>query len=114
MARSMSPDLWLDSDAFRRIRPDAANIRRAHSLRESMVNELRISLKTEVAIGMTQARIALRSGNPKESSRYTAIARAAYDNAIRLRQRTRPADIQEFSAELGRLKALLRHLGERV
>jgi hypothetical protein len=88
MARSMSLDSWLDSDAFRRLRSDVtANIRRARSLQDRAVNQLQVSLKTELAVGMTHSRIALRSGNPKEASRHAAIARQAYDAIIRLSQR---------------------------
>ena len=62
----MSLDSLPDSDAFRRLRSDvAANVRRARSLHDTAVNQLQVSLKTELAIGMTHSRIALRCGNPK-------------------------------------------------
>jgi hypothetical protein len=117
MARSMNLDSRPDSDAFRRLRSDvAANIRRARSLQDRAVNQLQVSLKTELGVGMTHSRIALRSGNPKEASRYAAIARQAYDAIIRLSQRMAHTELQseQFTAELDRLKVALRKLGERV
>jgi hypothetical protein len=117
MARSMSLDSWLDSDAFRRLRSDvAANIRRARFLQDRAINQLEVSLKTELAIGMTQSRIALRSGNPKEAPRHTAIARQAYDAIIHLSQRMARTELQseQFTVELDRMKIALRNLGERV
>jgi hypothetical protein len=117
MARSMSLNSWLDSDAFLRLRSDvAANTRRARSLQDRAINHLHVSLKTELAIGMLHSRLALRSGNPKQASRQTAIARQAYDAIIRLVQRMPCTELQseQIMAELGRLKEALRKLGERV
>jgi len=117
MARSMSLNSWLDSNAFRRLRSDvAANIRRARYLQDRAVNHLQVSLKTVLAIGMMHSRIALRSGNPKEASQHRAIARQAYDAIIPLIQRMARTELQseQFTAELGRLKEALRNLGERV
>jgi hypothetical protein len=113
----VSLNSWLDSDAFLRLRSDvAANIRRARSLQDRAVNHLQVSLKTELAIGMMHSRIALRSGNRKEGSRQTEIARQAYDAIIRLIQRKPRTELQseQITAELGRLKQALRNLGERV
>ena len=107
----------LDRDAFLRLRSEvAANIRRARSLQDRAVNRLQTSLRTELAIGMMHSRLALRSGNPKEASRQTAMARQAYDAIIRLVQRMPRTELQseQITGELGRLKQALRNLGERV
>jgi hypothetical protein len=117
MARSMSPDSGVDRSTFCRIRSDvAATIRRAQSLQEKAVNQLHVFLTTELGMGMAQARIASRSGNRKDASRHTAIARQAYDSIIRLNQRMTRGQLQsdEFTAELDRLKVALRNLGENV
>jgi ribosomal protein S12 methylthiotransferase accessory factor YcaO len=102
---------------FRRIHSDVAdNIGRARALQKSVVKQLQASLKTELAVGLTQARIALRSGNPKDVSRHTAIVRESYDTIIHLSHRMARRDVKskQFTAELDKLKDALRELGENI
>jgi hypothetical protein len=117
MSSSMSQDSRVESSAFRRLRSDvAAGVERARSLQERAASQFLVFLKTELAIGITQARIALRSGNPKQLSRATAIARQSYHTIIRLSQRLARRSIQseQFTAELDWLRDALRKLGEKV
>jgi hypothetical protein len=117
MAHSERLDTWVDNRGFRRLRSDVAvNIGRARALQERVVKQLQASLKTELAVGLTQARIALRSGNPKDVSRHTAIARESYDTIIHLSHRMARKDVKskQFTAELDELKDALRELGENI
>ena len=83
MAHSERLNTWVDNRRFRRIRSDVAdNIARARALQKSVAKQLQASLQTELAVGLTQARIALRSDNPKDVSRHTAIARESYDTIV--------------------------------
>ena len=117
MAHSERLNTWVDNRRFRRIRSDVAdNIGRARALQKSVAKQLQASLKAELAVGLTQARIAVRSANPKDVSRHTAIARESYDTIIHLSHRMARRDVKskEFTAELDKLKDALRQLGENI
>jgi ribosomal protein S12 methylthiotransferase accessory factor YcaO len=117
MAHSERLNTWVDNRRFRRIRSDVAdNIGRARALQKSVAKQLQASLKAELAVGLTQARIAVRSANPKDVSRHTAIARESYDTIIHLSHRMARRDVKskEFTAELDKLKDALRELGEDI
>ena len=118
MAHSERLNTWVDNRRFRRIRSDVAdNIARARALQKSVAKQLQASLKTELAVGcLTQARIALRSDNPKDVSRHAAIARESYDTIIHLSHRIARRDVKskQFTAELNKLKDALRQLGENI
>ena len=116
MAHSERLNTWVDNRRFRRLRSDVDdNIGRAGVLQKTAVKQLQASLKTEIAVGLTQARIALRSRNPKDVSRHTALARESYDTIIHLSHRMARRDIKskQFTAELDKLKDALRELGEK-
>jgi len=117
MAHSERLNTWVDNRRFRRIRSDVAdNIARARALQKSVAKQLQASLQTELAVGLTQARIALRSDNPKDVSRHAAIARESYDTIIHLSHRIARRDVKskQFTAELNKLKDALRQLGENI
>ena len=117
MARSERLNTWVGNRRFRRIRSDVAdNIARARALQKSVAKQLQASLKTELAVGLTQARIALRSANPKYVSRHTEIARESYDTIVHLSRRMARRDVKSkhFTAELNKLKDALRQLGENI
>jgi len=117
MAHSERLNTWVDNRRFRRIRSDVADdIGRARALQKSVAKQLQASLKAELAVGLTQARIASRSVNHKDVSRHTAIARESYDTIIHLSHRMARRDVKskEFTAELDKLKDALRELGEDI
>jgi len=117
MAHSERLNTWVDNRRFRRLRSDVAdNIGRARALQKSVAKQLQASLKAELAVGLTQARIAVRSANPKDVSRHTAIARESYDTIIHLSHRMARRDVKSkhVTAELNKLKDALRQLGENI
>ena len=94
----------------------AREIKRARSLQGKLLHQARLMLQTELAVGMTHVRIAQRSRNRSKISHNVEIARHAYESSIRLSQRIRLRDSHAGQSEtdLGKLKAALRELGEKV
>jgi hypothetical protein len=113
IADSERLDSWVHHRSAREARFDvAANIERARSLQEKLGNQVRVMLRTELAIGMTHIQNARGSKNRNKASRNMAIARHAYETIIHLSQRMPQSE--QFRAELSKLKAALRELGEMV
>ena len=113
IADSQRLDSWIHHRSAHGVRSDVAvNIERARSLHEKLGNQVRVMLRTELAVGMTHIQIARGSKNHSKASHYAAIARQAYETIIHLSQRMPQSE--QFTADLSKLKAALRELGEMI
>ena len=94
----------------------ALEIERARSLQEKLGHQARVMLQTELAVGMTHVRLAHGSRSRTKACHHAAIARQAYQVIIHLSQRipVRDSPSEQFQTDLGKLKAALQELGEKV
>jgi len=113
IADSEKIDSWVHHRSARGAHSDvAASIERARSLQEKLGNQVRVMLRTELAVGLTHVRMARGSKNHNKASQYAAIARQAYETIIHLSRRIPQSE--QFGTDLGKLKAALQELGERL
>jgi hypothetical protein len=82
--------------------------------RARVMDELRVLQQNELLLGTAMADSASRTKDVKEVERRTAMARQAYDTIVRLSRSKAVSNIQskQFKRDLGRLKNILRKLGE--
>lgn len=120
MAHSESIDSWIKTRTARVKYPQradiAATIEKTKAIHEMTMHQLRVLLTGELSAGLTLAKSALQTGNPTFRARRTALARQAYDTIIRLSPRIAGPGLQVkgFAADLDRLAAALRKLGEKL
>jgi hypothetical protein len=113
IADSERLDSWVHHRSVHGVRADVAvQIERTRSLKEKLDKQVRVMLRTELAIGMTHIKIARGSKNHDKASRNVGIARQAYETIIHLSERMPQS--KDFRADLGKLKAALQELGEMV
>src|SRR5215470_1975086 len=91
MAQSGALDAWLRQRSGQKPAITLGDHTRIHDalgkaarLRQNAIDEMRVLLRTEVAIGLRLTKTALNSRSPAVAKRNTAMARQAFDAVIRL------------------------------
>ena len=87
------------------------------AIRKSDINLTELGfLRAELAVGLSQARLASRAKRRNEIEQNRTDARKAYDAVLRFMPKVNltPSDEKEIKAKLGELKSKLKLLGEDV
>lgn len=120
MAHSENVDSWIKIRTSRikhAVGPDIeATLEKTKAIHEMTMHQLRGLLTGELSAGLTLAKSALLTRDPRFRVRRTALARQAYDTIMRLRPRIAEKGLQVkgFAADLDHLAAALRKLGEKL
>ena len=105
--------LTKEAHAFQAPVPTAINV----AIRKSDINLTELGfLRAELAVGLSQARLASRAKRRNEIEQNRTNARKAYDAVLRFMPKVNltPSDEKEIKAKLGELKSKLKLLGEDV
>jgi hypothetical protein len=117
VAHSESLDKWITRTMKRPMPPNLeATLQRTFTIREQMINQLRVFLKTEAATGIILANLALQTRDPGIRKRRITTARQAYNTIMRLGSgMTLPGvETKSVASELDQLRDALRKLGEKI
>jgi hypothetical protein len=117
VARSESLDKWIARTRTHPLPPNLeATFQRTFTIRDQMINQLRVFLKNEVATGIILANLAVQARDPDIRKRRITNARRAYNTIMRLGSgMTLPSvEIKSLAAELDELRVALRKLGEKI